>query len=113
MDFDFLSGVPSYIKKTPITQNKLYVAYVLLPYHGSIDNIHIGNDKIVFSKKVKNLGVYFDSSLCMEAQINHLCKSLNFELRKINQMSQFLNFNTTKQLGTSFMLSNLIIAMLF
>ena len=73
----------------------------------SIDNIHIGNDKIVFSKKVKNLGVYFDSSLCMEAQINHLCKSLNFELRKIHQMSQFLNFNTTKQLVTSFMLSKL------
>ena len=43
----------------------------------------------------------------MEAQINHLCKSLNFELRKIHQMSQYLNFNTTKQLVTSFMLSKL------
>ena len=32
----------------------------------SIDSINIGNDKIMFSKKVKNLGVYFDSSLCME-----------------------------------------------
>ena len=73
----------------------------------SIDSIKIGTDKIEFSQKVKNLGVYFDSSLCMEAQINHLCKSLNFELRKIHQMSPFLNFNTTKQLVTSFMLSKL------
>ena len=56
-----------------------------------VNEINIGNEKVVFSKKVKNLGVYFDESLSMESHINHLCKCLHLELRKIQHLSLFLD----------------------
>ena len=39
-----------------------------------VNEISIGNDKVVFSKKVKNLGVYFDESLSMESCVYNFCK---------------------------------------
>ena len=72
-----------------------------------VNEISIGNDKVVFSKKVKNLGVYFDESLSMESHINHLCKCLHLELRKIQHLSLFLDANSIKQLIISYMFSKL------
>ena len=72
-----------------------------------VNEISICDDKVIFSKKVKNLGVYFDESLSMENQVNHLCKCLHFELRKIQHMSLFLDPASIKQLVISYMFSKL------
>ena len=63
--------------------------------------------KLNFQKKVKNLGVYFDNALTMESHVNHLCKCLHLELRKIHQMSAVLDTNSIKQLVVSYMFSKL------
>lgn len=69
--------------------------------------ITINHEKICFSEKAKNLGVYFDCNLSMEHQINHLCKSLFYELRKIGQLSTFLNESSLKTLVSSFIFSRI------
>lgn len=69
-------------------------------------HIHIESEKVPITEKVKNLGVYFDSKLSMSPQVNHLCKIMYLELRKISQLS-FLSENSLKTLISSFMFSRL------
>ena len=54
----------------------------------SFDNntLHVDGEIVPFSKKVKNLGVYIDSSLSMNAQVNNICKTAYFQIRKIGQL---------------------------
>ena len=74
----------------------------------NVNYMTIGDsDNIAISKKAKNLGVYLDSTLSMEDHINNLCRVLNFELRRLGQIRQFLNENAVKTLVCSFILSRL------
>ena len=57
---------------------------------GDIDYMCIENERIPFSDKAKNLGIYFDPKLSMQTHVNHLCRSMFLELRRIKQMSAFL-----------------------
>lgn len=72
-----------------------------------LDHINVGNTRIDFSFKAKNLGLNLDSALSMDVHINHLCKVLNFELRKLSQIRQYLDINATKTLASAFILSRL------
>ena len=72
-----------------------------------VDHIRTENDKLSFSDKAKNLGVYFDSKLSMEHHVNYLCKILSCELRRIGQLSAFLNECSLKTLISSFLLSRI------
>ena len=65
-----------------------------------------GND-IVPSVRAKNLGVFIDSQLSLEYQINSVCKSALFEIRKISQIRKYITDKATNQLITSFVLSRL------
>ena len=56
---------------------------------GTIDSLRIGSEVITFSDKARNLGVYFDSALTLQPYINHLCKIMYLELRRIGQLSHF------------------------
>ena len=58
---------------------------------GEIENLHVGHDVVPFKSKAKNLGVFFDHHISMESHINHLCKLLYLELRRVGSMSKFLN----------------------
>ena len=73
-----------------------------MPNHISIDN-----EKILFSTKAKNLGVVFDNMLSMDLHINHVSRMLYCELRRIGQMSGFLNETSMKTLMSAFLLSRL------
>ena len=72
-----------------------------------ITSITIGENVIKISDKAKNLGVYIDSSLSMEDQINYTVKIMNLELRKINQMKKYLPQSSLKTIVCSFILSRL------
>lgn len=71
------------------------------------DHLNLNNTRIEFSFKAKNLGLNLDSALSMEVHVNHLCKVLNFELRKLSQIRQYLDINATKTLASAFILSRL------
>ena len=48
-----------------------------------LDSITIGADVIKASKSAKNIGVWLDSVLSMDVQINNICKTAFFHLRNI------------------------------
>ena len=72
-----------------------------------LDHINLNNTHIKFSSKAKNLGLNIDNALSMDAHVNHLCKVLNFELRKLSQIRKYLDINSTKTLASAFILSRL------
>ena len=73
----------------------------------NVDHMCIGNENIFFTNKARNLGIYFDCKLSMKHHINHLCKVVYLELRRIGQMSSYLSVASIKTLVSSFVLSRL------
>ena len=67
----------------------------------TVNDLTLGQSKINISVKAKNLGVYIDCSLTMESQINNLCKTLHYELRRLGQIRQYLTVDATKTLVCS------------
>ena len=63
--------------------------------------------EITFAKSVRNLGVYMDESLTMESHVNHMCKALYLQLRRISKIRPFLSADTTNKLAIAFILSRL------
>ena len=61
----------------------------------------------LLSNSVKNLGVYLDSHLTMEAHVNNLCRCLYFHLRRIRKIRSYLSLDAAKKLAVSFVLSRL------
>ncbi len=72
-----------------------------------LNHIKIGQSNIPFSPVVKNLGVYIDSNLSMEHQINHLCRICHFHLRNIGAIRYLLIKEATACLVRSLVLSRL------
>ena len=62
------------------------------------NELTISTNKIQFSDTVKNLGVILDKEMSMTSQVTSLCKSLNFQLKKISNIRTFLTTNVTKPL---------------
>ena len=71
------------------------------------EKVTIGSECIPYSSKAKNLGVFFDDQLSMEPQINHLCKQMYCELRRIGQMASFLDRDSVQMLISAFLFSRL------
>ena len=63
--------------------------------------------QIPFSNTVRNLGVYLDRSLSMEAHVNTLCKSIFLELRRISQIRPLLTEAAAKSLMSAFVMSRM------
>ena len=67
----------------------------------------IGDSVVSPSPHARNLGVIMDSSLCMSNQVNSVCKSALFVIRKIRQIRQYLDSKTTETLVHAFVTSRL------
>ena len=67
--------------------------------------ISINDESLPLSDKVKNLGVYIDSTLNMESHIKHLARNLNIELRRLRHIRPYVNMDAAKTLASAFMLS--------
>ena len=73
----------------------------------NVDNVTIGSERIPYSSKAKNLGVFFDESLSMVHQVNYLCRQMYCELRRIGQMACFLDKDSVQTLISAFLFSRL------
>ena len=67
----------------------------------------VGDKVIEPSENVRNLGVLFDSSMCMHFHITTLCSSLTYQLRNINRIHKFMHFDTCHLIIRALILSRL------
>lgn len=67
----------------------------------------VGSDIIYPSPCVKNLGVFFDSSLTMEKQVSSVAKSCFYQIRNIGRVRKFLTTDACKTLVHSLVTSRL------
>ena len=72
-----------------------------------LDSIKIGTDIIKASKSAKNIGVWLDSVLSMDVQINNICKTAFYHLRNIAKMRKFLTHRQCEILIHAFISSKL------
>lgn len=56
--------------------------------------LRIGTKIIQPAESVRNLGIVFDTSLSMNAQVTSLCKGLNYQMRNISRIRRFLDKDT-------------------
>ena len=72
-----------------------------------LDSITIRADVIKASKCAKNIGVWLDSVLSMDVQINNICKTAFFHLRNIAKIRKFLTHRQCEILIHAFISSKL------
>ena len=60
--------------------------------------IKVGNDIIKPSPVVRNLGAYFDSTICMVPHVNNCVKNIYYHLRRISEIRRHLNNDTCAKL---------------
>lgn len=70
-------------------------------------SINIGNGRVQMSDNVKNLGIFFQSSMSMSKQITALCKSLNFHLYNISRIKNLLTSDACHHVVRSLILSRI------
>ena len=70
-------------------------------------SIQVGNAAIDPSCQVRNLGVIFDESMSMTAQVTSICKSMNFQLRSIGRIRKFLTKRSAESVIHSLVTSRL------
>lgn len=69
--------------------------------------IKIGEETIISSASVRNLGVVFDCVFNMQDHITSVCQSCYFHLRNIGSIRRYLNNDTAAQIIHSFVTSKL------
>ena len=73
-----------------------------------IDCLTIGAEKILVAEKpVKNLGVWLDSKLSMDAQITKACSAAFYYLYNIRRIRRYLSKESTESLIHAFISSRL------
>ena len=60
--------------------------------------ITIGNIEIIICQPVRNIGVFLDSNLSLESQVNHICRTACGNLRNIGRIRKYLHNNNTSTL---------------
>ena len=69
------------------------------------DSMNINDNIIEPAEEIKNLGVIFDHSISMSAQVNNLCKNLVFQLhQKASSIRPFITEEAAKTLVTTLIL---------
>ena len=69
--------------------------------------LEIGGSVIVPSDTVKNLCITFDDNLPSKGHVNSLCISINFRLRNLSRIRQFIDRSSCAHAVGSFILSRL------
>ena len=75
--------------------------------HKQLSCLRVGDDEIVSSHSVKNLGVYFDCFALSHKQVLHVCKSASYALTRIARIRNILDRATTERLIHAFITTRL------
>jgi len=67
--------------------------------------IKVGSSYINSSMSVRNLGIILDNTLCMEKQVNSICKSCYYQISYIGLIRKYINDETCKTLVQALVIS--------
>ncbi len=67
-----------------------------------IRRLHIGESQITTGNRARDLGTIITSYLCMQNQINNICRSSSLALHKIGRIRKYLDQQTTERLVHAF-----------
>ena len=70
-------------------------------------SVMVGTHEIVFSDKVRNLGLILDSNFTMNQHVIKICEIAYYKLKRISSVRRYLTEDAAKQLVTSCVLSRL------
>ncbi|GFS19395.1 reverse transcriptase-like protein [Elysia marginata] len=109
---DSCESVEAWMKTNKL---RLNIEKTVVMYCGSqqnlklIDNAYIcfGNAKIIPSLTAKNLGVFLDSQMNMEKQVNSIVKTISYVLRNLAKIEKYLDDDSIKSIVTTLILSRL------
>jgi len=90
-----------------LNDDKTEVMYVGNKKFRNASALRSGEATIDIVDKVKNLGVFLDSNLSMEHQLNNLVKSLSWQLKKISSIRHFISGEVTVKLVVTLVFSKL------
>ena len=96
--------------KLKLNDNKTELIYIGTPYQLRKlipRNLKIGNNEIIPSESVRNLGIIFDKELNMKQHISSVCKQCFYHLRNVQQIRPYLTQDTAKMAVHAFVLSRL------
>lgn len=63
-------------------------------HHLSDVSLQVGNERILPSTTIKNLGVNFDSTMTMSDQVTSICQSANFHIRNLSRIRMYIDQNS-------------------
>jgi hypothetical protein len=69
--------------------------------------IDLGEEEIISSASVRNLGVFFDANLKMDKHVSDLCRRGFHHIRRISLIRKYLDHDATARLISAFVLSPL------
>jgi hypothetical protein len=72
-----------------------------------VPEVKIGSSAITPKSQVKDLGVFLDKHLNLNAQISFICKKASFALRNLGKIRKYLDGPTTERLVHAFVSSQL------
>ncbi|XP_055897054.1 uncharacterized protein LOC129928105 [Biomphalaria glabrata] len=78
----------------------------------STDSLFITNCQVLYVHVVRNLEVFFDSTLFFDPHISQLCKGLDLQLHRLDQIRAYLTTESTKKLAVAFLSSRRLIFIL-
>ena len=76
----------------------LFIGSKVLLDKVSLPSLTVDNDVVIApSKSCRNLGVLFDSTMSMSAQISAVCKSVRYQLRNLGIIRKYLTRSATEK----------------
>jgi len=61
--------------------------------------LQVGKNAVSVASSVKNVGVYFDTSLTMEWQVNAISKDCYYQIRNISHIRRYITLGACKTLA--------------
>jgi len=69
--------------------------------------LHVGKNAVSVASSVKNLGVYFDTCLIMDRQVNAISKVCYYQIRNTGHFRRYITLDAYKTLAHALIISRL------
>ena len=91
-------------------ETEFMFVFIRNSFHSIPENVLIQGNELSLTTHIKSLGFILDDNLTYEKQVNSVCSSCNYQLRRIYSVQKYLSFNCSHDLCVHYYFQDLIIA---